>query len=341
MVLFVQFHLRMVISMLPTKILGFGRYLPRKSTHAEELDQQLSLPVGTVEKKSGLCTRYFASDDESASFMAAQAALQALKHAGIHATDLDVIISACGVSEQLLPCTAALVQRQLGLTGTGIACFDVNSTCLSFVTALDIASHFIAAGRYQRVLIVSGDLPSAALNWNDLGASAIFSDGAAACILTKGDGSSSILASHFETYSEGIDDCCIKAGGSRIPPAKPFDPNLGLFHMDGKRIFKLASKVLDGVHARILEKANITMDAIDFVIPHQASQLAMDHIRKRLDIPDHKFVDVFAQYGNQVASSIPNALAVLAESGKLQRGNIVYLLGTGAGLSAGATILRY
>ena len=327
--------------MLPTKILGLGRYLPQQSVHAEELDVQQGLPIGTVEKKSGLRTRYVASGHESASFMAAQAALQALEKAGLQAGDIDVIISACGVSEQLLPCTAALIQRQLGLSGTGIACFDVNSTCLSFVTALDIASHFVATGRYHRALIVSGDLPSVGLNWADLGASAIFSDGAAACILTKGDGASGILASHFETHSEGIDDCCIMAGGSRIPPAKPFDPSLGLFHMNGKRIFKLASKVLDVVHERILEKANLTMDAIDFVIPHQASQLAMDHIRKRLDIPEHKFVDVFAQYGNQVASSIPNALAVLATSEKLQPGKVLYLIGTGAGLSAGGTILRY
>lgn len=327
--------------MLSTNISGFGRYLPRQSIHAEALDRQLGLPVGTVEKKSGLRTRYFASDDESASFMAAQAALQALDNSGIRATDLDLIISACGVSEQLLPCTAALVQRALGLTGTGIACFDVNSTCLSFVTAIDIASHLIAAGRYQRVLIVSGDLPSGALNWNDLGASAIFSDGAAACILTKGDGSSGILAAHFETYSEGIEDCRIQAGGSRLPPAKPFDPTLGLFHMDGKRIFKLASKVLDIVHARILEKANLSMEAIDFVIPHQASQLALEHIRRRLEISEHQFVNVFAQYGNQVASSIPNAFALLSESGQLKRGHLIYLLGTGAGLSAGGTILRY
>ena len=327
--------------MLPVTLQGLGYYLPKRRVHANELDEQLRLPLGTVEKKSNLRIRHVVSADESASFMAAVAAKQALKKANVETSKLDLIISACGVSQQWLPCTAALVQRQLGLEGTGIACFDVNSTCLSFITALDIASHFIAANRYQCILIVSGDVTSCALNWENLEASSIFSDGGAACVLTPSKGVNRIIASHFETYSEGIDDCCLKAGGTNRPHTKPFDPLEGLFHMDGKRIFKLASKVLEQVHARLLKKANVTMQDIDFVIPHQASQLALDHLRKRLDIPKSKFIDQFSQYGNQMASSIPTALTILADSGKLHRGQLLYLLGTGAGLSAGGIVLEY
>lgn len=327
--------------MLPLTIQGLGYYLPQQMIHAAALDEQLGLPVGTVEKKSNLPIRRLATADESASFMAARSAQMALKEANIKASDLSLIISACGVSQQWLPCTAALVQRELGLEGTGIACFDVNTTCLSFITALDIASHFIATNRYKNILIVTADVPSCGMNWADLGASSIFSDGSAACVLTPTQGTSAVIAAHLETYSEGADDCCIKAGGTHLPHTRPFDPLHGLFHMDGKKIFKLASMVLDKVHARLLEKAKLSINDIDFVIPHQASQLALDHIQKRLNIPKHKFIDQFSQFGNQVASSIPTALAVLAQSGQLHRGQLIYLLGTGAGLSAGGIILEY
>lgn len=117
--------------------------------------------------------------------MGAQAALIAVQKANIQLTDIDVIISACGVYEQPIPCTAALIQKQLGLEQSGIACFDVNSTCLSFISALDIASYLIEGGRFKRALIVSSDIASAGLNWQDMETCTIFGDGAAACVLEK------------------------------------------------------------------------------------------------------------------------------------------------------------
>lgn len=324
------------------KIIGMGRYLPRNKVFSTELDTKLNLPEGSVQKKSGLITRHFVSPDETTSYMGAQAALNAIKQANIKLTDINAIISACGVAEQAIPCTSALIQKQLGLEQSGIACFDVNSTCLSFVSALDIASYLIEGGRFKRILIVSSDIASAGLNWQDMETCTIFGDGAAACVVEKSDGSSRLLSSHHETHSIGATLCQIEAGGTRLPAKNPLkNIEQALFHMEGKRVFKLASKLLDNLLENLLNKANLNMKDIDWLIPHQASLLAMHHIQKRLNIPPEKYVSIYPYHGNQIAASIPTALSILIDTNQLKRGQLVLLLGTGAGLAAGGVILEY
>ncbi|AHE67412.1 beta-ketoacyl-ACP synthase III [Legionella oakridgensis] len=323
------------------KITGMGQYLPVNKILSVELDQKLGLARGSVEKKSGLVSRHFAQEHETTSFMAAQAALAAIKQAKIELFELDAIIGACGAGEQLLPCSAALIQKKLGLEQSGIPCFDINSTCLSFLTALDTASYLIAGGRFKRVLIVASDIPSAGLNWQDMESCTIFGDGAAACILEQSDGSSRILASHMRTYSAGASFCQVEAGGTRIPPASDYDRKYGLFAMDGKKVFKLATHLVVELHECLLSQIGVTLADIDWVVPHQASMLAMHHLRKRLNISEEKFVDIYATHGNQMAASIPSAFYHLVQTGKIQRGQLVYLLGTGAGLSAAGMILEY
>ncbi|MBI2785742.1 MAG: beta-ketoacyl-ACP synthase III [Legionella longbeachae] len=324
------------------KIIGMGRYLPRNKVLSTELDAKLNLPIGSVQKKSGLISRHFASADETTSYMGAQAALMAVQQANIKLTDIDAIISACGVGEQPIPCTSALIQKHLGLEQSGIACFDVNSTCLSFVSALDIASYLIEGGRFKRILIVSSDIASIGLNWQDMETCTIFGDGAAACILEKSDGTSRILSSHHETHSIGATFCQVEAGGTRLPAKDPLEHvEQGLFYMEGKKVFKLASKLLDNLMDNLFNKANVSMSDINWFIPHQASMLAMHHIQKRLSIPTEKFVSIYPYHGNQIAASIPTALSTLIDTKKLLRGQLILLMGTGAGLAAGGIILEY
>lgn len=324
------------------KIIGMGRYLPRNKVFSTELDTKLNLPIGSVQKKSGLISRHFVSADETTSYMGAQAALMAMQQANINLTDIDAIIGACGVGEQPIPCTSALIQKQLGLEQSGIACFDVNSTCLSFVSALDIASYLIEGGRFKRILIVSSDIASIGLNWQDMETCTIFGDGAAACVVEKSDGTSRILSSHHETHSIGSTYCQVEAGGTRLPAKDPLKKvEQGLFYMEGKRVFKLASKLLDSVMENLFNKAKVSMSDINWFIPHQASMLAMHHIQKRLNIPSEKFVSIYPYHGNQIAASIPTALSTLIDTKQLQRGQLILLMGTGAGLAAGGIILEY
>ena len=319
-----------------------GVYLPEQTILSVDLDRKLGLPLGSIEKKSGLVSRHFAQAHETTSFMGARAGLEAIKNAHIDPCDIDVIIGACGAGEQLIPSTATLIQKQLGLETSGIPCFDINSTCLSFVTALDTVSYLIAGGRFKRALIVSSEMPSVGINWQDMETCSIFGDGAAACVLEQGDGSSRILGSEMTTCSIGSAFCRVEAGGTRIPPALPYDhQRYGLFHMDGKKVFKLASRMIEKTNEAVFKKARVTLDDVDWVIPHQASLLAMHHVKKRLNLPDEKFVDIYATHGNQMAASIPTALHSLIQAKKLKRGQLVFLLGTGAGLSSAGLILEY
>jgi 3-oxoacyl-[acyl-carrier-protein] synthase-3 len=323
------------------KIVSMGKYLPKNKILSFDLDAKLGLSPGSVEKKSGLISRHFSEANETTSFMGAAASLEAIRNANIELTSIDVIVSACGAGEQPIPSTASLIQKQLGLGKSGVACFDINSTCLSFLTAIDILSYLISNERFKRALIVSSDIPSAGINWQDMETCTIFGDGAAACIIEKSDGSSRILSSFMETHSLGSDYCRLEAGGTRIPPARPFNHRYGLFYMDGKKVFKLASQLVVHTQEVVFKKAGLTIDDIDWFVPHQASLLAMHHIRKKIHIAKEKFVDIYATHGNQMAASIPTALYTLIKEKKLKRGQLIYLMGTGAGLSSSGMIMRY
>jgi len=177
-----------------------------------------------------------------------------------------------------------------------------------------------------------------------LESSAIFGDGAAAAILGPSTNERScLLAAALNTLSEGADLCRIPAGGSRYHPTRISQPfnELTKFRMDGKGVFKLAAAHLPGFVENLLARAGLTRDQLDWIVPHQASQLALSHLTKRLGFADRKVIDIFAEHGNQVAASLPTALDIAIRDGRIQRGHRLLLLGTGAGLSLGGAVLEY
>lgn len=331
-------------AILRIAILGTGHAVPPQIMTSSALDQRLQLPLGTIQQAGGVSQRHFAAAHETAAQFAAQACQRALTAANFAMNDMDCLIAASGTMDQGMPCNAALIHRELGLNANTPA-FDINMSCLGFLAALDTLSWLVVAGRYRRVLIVAADIASCGLNWQALEASAIFGDGAAAAVLgaSPQGRQSRILASELLTISEGAALCQIPAGGSRFHPSRidqPFDP-LTLFQMDGKRVFKLASQYLPDFLERLLHSAGLTREQIDWVVPHQASHLALSHLSKRLGFPSEKVINIFANYGNQIAASLPTALDVAVRDGRIQRGQKLLLLGTGAGLSLGGMVLEY
>jgi 3-oxoacyl-[acyl-carrier-protein] synthase-3 len=325
-------------------LLGTGHALPREAIDSAELDDRLNHPVGTVERVGGVRRRHFAGREETAAQLAAEAARLALEAAGASLDEIDCLVAASGTMDQGMPCNAALIHRELGLSARAIPAFDVNASCLGFLAALDTLAWPIVAGRYQRVLIVAADIASCGLDWSTLEASAIFGDGAAAALIgPSGEGTACLLASELRTLSEGADLCRIPAGGSRHHPTRidrSFD-ELARFRMDGKGVFKLAAAHLPDFVERLLARAGVTRDQLDWIVPHQASHLAMAHVSKRLGFDSAKVVDIFAEHGNQVAASLPTALDIAIRDGRIRRGDKLLLIGTGAGLSLGGAVLEY
>lgn len=308
------------------RISGWGTYLPETSV--------------TFASRSGTVTRYRIPDDVSQLDMLAAAADGAIRSAGISPDDVDCVIAACAAGVQPIPCTAALVMERVA-PGARAAALDVNSTCTSFITAVDIASRYLADGEYERVLIVSGDVGSRFLDPEQRESYELFSDAAAAVVLTRGDAGQGVLASLQQTWPEHAHDTELRGGLSRFP-AHDYadgDPADYRFDMHGRRALMGMLRVLPGFFDRFFAKAGLGLDDLDLVVPHQASG-ALGIAMRRIGIPSDAYVDAVAEYGNMVSSSVPYTLARCLEDGRLAPGDTVLLCGTAAGLTANALALR-
>lgn len=319
-----------------------GAYLPTRRVNSSEIDRLCKKPCGWTEEHFAIRERRWASREESSSSMAVSAAKNALEEAGWEARSLDAIIGACGVMEQPIPSTAALVQRQLGLGNSGIPAFDINATCLSFLVAFERAVLGLAVGQWKRVLVFSSDVASAALDFTDPEASVLFGDGAAAVLLETGE-DHQLLGYRFETYGDGSELCQLASGGTRLTPRT--DPSAfdhgSYFRMDGLGVFRLTARKFPGFLARLMEGSGVDLHELDTVVPHQASASALAHLRRTLGNATCTVVETFKDYGNQIATSIPNCLHHARMSGQLGKGTTSLLVGSSAGISLGGAVIQW
>jgi 3-oxoacyl-[acyl-carrier-protein] synthase III len=324
-------------------ILGTGEYAPAHRMSSASLDERLGKTPGWSERHTGVAERGVAGADETVITMGAAASRRAVEKAGMSVSDLDAIIAVGSIPAQAIPCTAVLLQRELGLGNSGVAAFDINATCLGFLAALDVVSAAIHIGRFRRVLIVASEKPSCCLDWKDAGTSALFGDGAGAAVIGAAGPGRELLATHFQTFSEAADLCRVRAGGTLLHPAADLDAFLGgtTFEMSGPPLYRMAAQVMPGFLAQLLEQAGVTADGIDVWVPHQASGKGQQHMQAALGLPAQRFAHTLSTHGNQVAASLPVALHRSISSGQIQRGMTLALIGTGAGLSLGGAILRY
>lgn len=327
----------------PVRILGFGKYHPPHAVTASEVDARAGLPAGWTLRHSGVHTRYFA-ENETASAMGAQAAKHAIKDAGLTAADIDCVVAASGTIQQPIPCNAALIQREFGDALAGAPAFDIGATCLGFVTALDVLSPLIAAGRYQKLLLVCSDIASLGLDWSHPESCTILGDGAAAVVLAmpRPGENSRLLATRMETHAAGALLTQIPGGGSALPGWRHDGTNTReyLFQMDGKAVFRFAAERMPEFTQRLLDGAQLQWRDIRLVIPHQASLSALRLIRRRLGIEEDRFFVFGADGGNRIAATIPIGLTEAWQQHRVQRGDKVMLIGTSAGFSIGGVILE-
>ena len=305
------------------KIIGYGNYLPKNIV---EFDGE---------------KRYRCNGSETQLDMAVKATKKALENAKLDIKDIDCIVSSSAVIMQPIPCNAALIHEQIA-KGTNIPAMDINTTCTSFVTALDTMSYLIEAGRYKNVLIVASDVSSEGLNEEQKESYTLFSDGASAVVITKSDDSNQgIVGSLIRTYSEGAHATEIRGGGTLRTSMKykPEDKADYTFDMKGKPILILCVKKLPELFKEFEEKFNVSIKDVDVVIPHQASR-ALPFIMQILKIDESKYVNRVSEFGNMVSVSIPYMLCDLLEKGKIKKGDKVLLCGTAAGLTCNILLLN-
>ena len=305
------------------EISGWGSVLPERTVHFG--DQM----------------RYRITEDVSHLDMLASACERALAHAGIGVDDVDLVLGATAAGVQPIPCTAALVWERLTLEGHAAA-FDVNSTCTSFITAMDVASRYLESGDYDTVLIFSGDVSTRFLNPAQRESWELFSDAAVAVVLRRSDHPNrGVIASAQQTWPAHAHDTELRGGLSHSPAQRyaTADPADYLFDMDGRRALLGMMRKLPAFFERFHERSGIRYDDVALWVPHQASA-ALGHMLDRLEIPADRRIDDVTAFGNMVSASVPFMLVRALDAGRISTGDTVILCGTAAGLTANILALR-
>ncbi len=318
--------------------------LPALRLPSSDIDKRLERPNGWLERTCGVRYRHVVQD-ETQEGMAASAATSALQNAGLHIDDIELLLFGAAVGRQPIPATAPLIKKRLGGDGCSFPAYDINATCLSFVAALDQAALYINNGRANHVLVVSSEIASRALPWASAPATAgLFGDGAAAVVVSATNTTTPawhLGSFHMETYSEGYDDCSLRAGGTRYDfhqNPQDFADN-AFFEMNGRSVYRLSARQMPAFIDSLLEKAQWTHSEVDLIVPHQASPHALAHLSRRCGFTESQVYNIVADMGNQIAASIPIALCKAHSEGRLNTGMKVLLLGTSAGISLGGASL--
>jgi beta-ketoacyl-acyl-carrier-protein synthase I len=298
----------------------------------------IELPKNTVELKGQV--RYRISEGESQISLAVSACEKALKNANITINDIDCIVSASAVGIQPIPCTAALIHEKIA-KGTSIPALDINTTCTSFITALDTMSYLVEAGRYERVLIVSCDVASIALNPKQKESFQLFSDGAAAFVIEKTEKEIGVIDAIQKTWSEGAHSTEIRGGLSNFHPKNYSEMTKEeyMFDMNGKTVLSLSISKIPELMKNFLKNNGMKVSDIDMTVPHQAS-VAMPLVMQKLGIEKDKFLDEVKEFGNMVSASVPITLVHGLENGRIKSGNTILLIGTAAGLTTNMMLIK-
>jgi 3-oxoacyl-[acyl-carrier-protein] synthase-3 len=320
-------------------ITGLGCRVPDRVLTNEELSKLVDTSDEWIVERTGIRERRVAGPEEALSDLCLPACRDALEQAGVGASDIDLIIVATVTPDMLFPSTAAILADQLGAPDA--AAYDLSAGCTGFMYALAQAYGMLAAGLASRALVVGGDTLSKIVDWHDRTTCVLFGDGAGAVVLDR------VREGGFLGFELGADgsggpQLFLPAGGSREPTsADTFAEGRHFVQMNGREVFKFATRVLVSSAEKVLSECGLTVDDVDVYVPHQANVRIIDHATKKLGIPAERVVVNVDRYGNTSSGSIPLALADAAADGRLKQGSTVLMTGMGAGLTWGSSVIEW
>jgi 3-oxoacyl-[acyl-carrier-protein] synthase-3 len=321
---------------LRAAVIGVGHYLPDRIVPNSEFEAIVDTSDEWIRSRSGIERRHFAAPGQLTSDLATRAARAALADAGIDSDGIDAIIVATSTPDLTFPSVATMVQAELGMTG-GFA-YDVQAVCAGFVFALTNANGLILTGQARRVLVIGAETFSRLMNWKDRGTCVLFGDGAGAVVLEaiEGEGTASdrgILSTDLNSDGRYRDILYVDGGTST--------GTTGHLVMEGKEVFRHAIEKLAETAHRALDKAGLTPDDVDWIVPHQANIRIIEGTAKRMQVPMDRVVVTVQDHGNTSAASIPLALSVGKARGQIKRGDLVVTEAIGGGLAWGSVVLRW
>ncbi|MGX9292265.1 beta-ketoacyl-ACP synthase III [Bacillus sp. A015] len=306
-------------------IIGLGRYIPEKVLTNHDLEKMVETSDEWIRTRTGIEERRIASDDVNTSHMALAAAKKALADADVAAEDIDMILVATVTPDQAFPTVACMIQEQLGAHK---ACaMDISAACAGFMYGLVTGKQFIESGTFKHVLVVGVEKLSRITDWDDRNTAVLFGDGAGAAVLGSVSEGKGILS--FELGADG-------SGGKHLYLDEK-DHTI----MNGREVFKFAVRQMGESSVNVIEKAGLSKEDVDFLIPHQANIRIMEAARERLELPVEKMSKTVHKYGNTSAASIPISLCEEIEAGKIHDGDVIVMVGFGGGLTWGAIAMRW
>jgi 3-oxoacyl-[acyl-carrier-protein] synthase-3 len=321
-------------------IVGWGKYAPSQVLTNDDLVQMVDTSDEWIRTRTGVVERHIAADGETTASMSIQAAQEALEVANLNPTQLDLIIVATVTPDHLFPCTACLLQDALGATHA--AAFDISAGCSGFVYGVSVATDLIAAGTYRNVLVVGAETLSLITDWTDRATCVLFGDGAGAVVLQANGVDGGVLSTTLGADGSGSDLLILPAGGSHEPASHhTVSEGLHYLQMRGREVFRFAVRVMPAATRQVLRQAGLTLADLKLVIPHQANWRITEASAKALGLPPEAVFSNVEWYGNTSAASIPIALCEAVEQGRIQRGDLVVLVGFGAGLTWAAAAIRW
>lgn len=320
-------------------IIGVGEYLPKKVLTNEDLEKMVDTSDDWITTRTGIKQRRIVEPGTPASVLAAEAAKNAIKDAGLKPEKIELIIVTTVTPDMQFPSTACVVQAKIGAKKA--ACLDISAACSGFVYGIAIAQGFISSNIYKNVLVVGAEILSSITDWKDRNTCVLFGDGAGAAVLApvkKGG----ILSVYLGSDGTSGDLLKLPGGGSLNPPThKTVDEGLHYLKMRGNELFKLAVKTMQEAAQVALKKAELTCKDVDLVIPHQANIRILMAMAKRLGIPENKIFLNIEKYGNMSSASTATALCEAVKSGRVKKGDIILLDTFGGGLVWASAVIKW
>ena len=318
-------------------VLGCGAYLPGKILTNFDLAKMVNTTDEWITERTGIKVRHIAREEETTSDLAFEAAQRAIKHSKIAVNDINLIIVATTTPDETFPSTATRIQARLNMMGG--AAFDIQAVCSGFIYAMSVADSMIRSGAAKTALVIGAETMSRLLDWNDRATCVLFGDGAGAVVLQARDGEGSnhdrgVLVSKI--YSDGrLHDLLYVDGGVSTTGTA------GHLRMQGREVFKHAVTNIAAAIEAATREAGVALSEIDWFVPHQANQRILDGTARKLGISSERVISTVAEHGNTSAASVPLALSVAVEDGRIKRGDLVLLEAMGGGFTWGATLLRW
>ncbi len=322
-------------------ILGTGSYLPEKVLTNHDLEKMVDTSDEWIVTRTGIRERHIAAAGQTTSDMATGAALKALADAGLQATDLDLILVATITPDMPTPAASCFVQNKLGAFQA--AAFDISAACSGFIYGLTIAKSFVESGTYRRILLVGAEKLTAFTDWKDRSTCVLFGDGAGAAILGEvPEGEHEILSTYLAANGSQAELLSIPGGGSKFPPTpETLDQRFHYLKMAGREVFKIAVRLMTEATLEAAKRAQVKMEQISLVIPHQANSRIMVATAEHLGLPPEKMFINIDRVGNVSSASIGIALDEALKKGRIKKGEYIALVAFGGGLTLASSVLKW